>query len=56
MRTNNHSSERVKASSPTTLVTARAKNAALALLAMTQFVIVIDAAVVNVAPRRSVRI
>ena len=49
MRTNNHSSERVKASSTTTLVTPRAKNAALVLLAMTQFVIVIDAAIVNVA-------
>ena len=32
-----------------TLVTPRAKNAALILLAMTQFVIVIDAAIVNVA-------
>ena len=49
MRRNNHSSERVKASSTTTLVTPRAKNAALVLLAMTQFVIVIDAAIVNVA-------
>src|SRR5689334_6649420 len=34
---------------PMTLSTSRAKNRALALLAMTQFVIVIDAAIVNVA-------
>src|SRR5689334_11037733 len=37
------------AQSPMTLSTPRAKNRALALLAMTQFVIVIDAAIVNVA-------
>jgi EmrB/QacA subfamily drug resistance transporter len=35
--------------SPTSLDTPRAKNVALALLAMTQFVIVIDASIVNVA-------
>src|SRR3989440_3126729 len=37
------------ASSPVTLDTPRAKNLALVLLAMTQFVIVIDASIVNVA-------
>src|SRR5256714_10632173 len=37
------------ASSPVTLDTPRAKNLALILLAMTQFVIVIDASIVNVA-------
>src|SRR5665213_1321024 len=35
--------------SPTSLETPRAKNLALMLLAMTQFVIVIDASIVNVA-------
>ncbi len=43
------STTRARASSPKTLETARAKNLALILLAMTQFVIVIDAAIVNVA-------
>src|SRR5262249_41588757 len=38
-----------RASSSTTLQAPRAKNLALILLAMTQFVIVIDAAIVNVA-------
>jgi EmrB/QacA subfamily drug resistance transporter len=41
--------QRGRASSPVTLDTPRAKNLALILLAMTQFVIVIDASIVNVA-------
>src|SRR5690242_2577491 len=41
--------KRGRASSPVTLDTPRAKNLALILLAMTQFVIVIDASIVNVA-------
>src|SRR5215472_3666867 len=40
---------RRRATSPVTLDTPRAKNLALILLAMTQFVIVIDASIVNVA-------
>ena len=40
---------RAQRTSRTSLDTPRAKNAALALLAMTQFVIVIDASIVNVA-------
>jgi EmrB/QacA subfamily drug resistance transporter len=40
---------RVRVASRTSLDTPRAKNVALALLAMTQFVIVIDASIVNVA-------
>jgi EmrB/QacA subfamily drug resistance transporter len=42
-------SVRAQRTSRTSLDTPRAKNAALALLAMTQFVIVIDASIVNVA-------
>jgi EmrB/QacA subfamily drug resistance transporter len=50
MRTKKHtSSRRGRAASTVTLATPRAKNLALILLAMTQFVIVIDAAIVNVA-------
>src|ERR1700760_2863390 len=41
--------KREHTSSPMKLETPRAKNLALVLLAMTQFVIVIDAAIVNVA-------
>jgi EmrB/QacA subfamily drug resistance transporter len=41
--------KRAHATSPVTLDTPRAKNLALILLAMTQFVIVIDASIVNVA-------
>src|SRR5439155_7884376 len=43
------SSKRPRISSSITLDTPRAKNLALLLLAMTQFVVVIDAAIVNVA-------
>jgi EmrB/QacA subfamily drug resistance transporter len=50
MRTNTRtSSSRKQTSSQVTLESPRAKNRALILLAMTQFVIVIDAAIVNVA-------
>src|SRR6202046_3816058 len=51
MPNNTTSAKRGKTSTSaaTTLETPRAKNAALILLAMTQFVIVIDAAIVNVA-------
>src|ERR1700727_2200295 len=49
MQNNTTSAKRRATSSPTTLETPRAKNLALILLAMTQFVVVIDAAIVNVA-------
>ncbi len=49
MQKNTTSPMRERPSTPATLGTPRAKNLALILLAMTQFVIVIDAAIVNVA-------
>jgi EmrB/QacA subfamily drug resistance transporter len=49
MRNKTLTSKRGRTSAPVTLDTPRAKNLALILLAMTQFVIVIDASIVNVA-------
>src|SRR6476646_9716272 len=49
MTNETQTTRRGRATSPVTLDTPRAKNLALILLAMTQFVIVIDAAIVNVA-------
>jgi EmrB/QacA subfamily drug resistance transporter len=49
MPNNTTSAKRERTSATPTLETPRAKNLALILLAMTQFVIVIDAAIVNVA-------
>jgi hypothetical protein len=56
MTNETQTTRRRRSSSPVTLDTPRAKNLALILLAMTQFVIVIDASIVNVALRRSASI
>src|SRR6476620_3107658 len=49
MRNETLTSKRGRTSTPVTLDTPHAKNLALILLAMTQFVVVIDASIVNVA-------